>query len=126
MKLEFLAEGAAECPLLRLFDFSAAEAARLLAAIKTLADSTSAAIELHCLPFVESVAGCRMTLMLSDWDEGVVIGEVPRDCRCGLTATSWSGICDLIEPFTQGGSGYQWLASTPGEAALLMSVTGEW
>jgi len=60
MRLECLTSGSPECPLVRLYDFQPHEAADLLTAINSLASAAAERIEVHDLPFVESVGGCRL------------------------------------------------------------------
>lgn len=128
MRLEYLAGGSPDCPLVRLYDFRPSEAAALLAAIATLASSAAERIEVHQLPFVESVGGCRLALTRCLRDTAVVRGPHPSEFECGFTAGTWDNVAGLVEPFSRGGGGSQWLAGAPGEAALLLSATddGEW
>ena len=128
MRLEYLARGSPDCPLIRLYDFQPSEAAALLAAIGTLASSSAERIELHQLPFVESVGGCELALTRRLRDLAVVRGSHPHRFECGFTAETWDDVAGLLEPFSQGDGGFQWLAGAPGEVAWLLSAstTGEW
>jgi hypothetical protein len=38
----------------------------------------------------------------------------------------WDNVAGLIEPFEHSAGGFQWLAGVPGEAALLLSASGQW
>ena len=58
MKLEYFADGSADCPLIRLYNFTTAEAAQLLASVTDLASGGAERIDVHGLPYVESVGGC--------------------------------------------------------------------
>jgi len=126
MKLEYLTDGSPDCPLLRLYDFKPAEAGRLHAAVASLASGITARVEVHRLPFVEPIAGCRLTFVRRGWDQAVVRGAAQGEFECGFTADTWENVAGLVEPFANGPSGFQWLAGTPGEAALLLSATGQW
>jgi hypothetical protein len=56
---------------------------------------------------------------------GVVrVGPAAFECR--LTAATWDNVAGLIEPFAEGSGGHQWLAGSPGEAAVLLSPSGQW
>ena len=125
MKLECLADGSPDCPLVRLYDFTSAEARQLLAAVADLASGTAERIEVHRLSFVESIGGCRLRLVRKSWDHAVLqVG--PSVFECGLTDGTWDKVAGLLEPFAGSAGGYQWLAGSPGEAALLLSASGTW
>jgi hypothetical protein len=127
MKLEYLAEGSADCPLLRLYDFTSDEAKQLLIAVTGLATGSLERVDVERLPFVEPVEDCRLCLVRSPWDRAVVrIG--PSAFECGFTSARWDNVAGLIEPFAEEGSvgGFQWLATSPGEVAFLLSPSGKW
>jgi hypothetical protein len=50
----------------------------------------------------------------------------PADFDCGFTTETWENAAGLIEPRAGGSAGCQWLAQTPGDAALLLSADGTW
>jgi hypothetical protein len=127
MKLESLADGSPGCPLLRLYDFTPGEAARLREAVAALASGIAERVELHDLPWVEPAGGCRLAVARRTWDQAIVRRAEPATFECAFTADTWANIAGLIEPFADGdATGFQWLADVPGEAALLLSVTGRW
>jgi len=125
MKLEYLADGAPECPLIRLYDFAAAEAARFVAAVAGLASGSVEPVETHRLPFVQSIGGCQLTLVRRPWDQAVVQTGMSA-FECGFTADTWCDVAGLIEPFARGADGFQGLAGSPGEAVVLFSASGAW
>jgi hypothetical protein len=59
MKLEFLPDGSLDCPLVRLYDFSAAEVASLATAVSGLAEGVTTICPVHELMGVQPVNGCR-------------------------------------------------------------------
>jgi hypothetical protein len=128
MKLEYLQEGSSDCPLIRLYDFTITEAEQLRDIINQLATGTNQNIVLHDLSWVESIGNCRLTFRLQSWDQAVVRrkGKDKNNFECGFTAGTWCNIEGLVEPFTKGDAGFQWLAGTPGEAAILISCDGTW
>lgn len=125
MKLEFLPEGSLDCPLLRLYDFTQAEAGELLAAVRSLASGTTERVDIDRLPFVEPVANCRLAFLCRSWDQAV-LRVASSSFECGLTSGTWDNVAGLIEPIAEGSGGFQWLAGIPGEAALLLSESGQW
>jgi len=64
MKLQFLADGSPDCPLIRLYDFQATDAVKLKELFDRLADG-SPNIPLHEQKGIESVDGCRLNLRVS-------------------------------------------------------------
>jgi hypothetical protein len=130
MKLDYLAEGSELCPLLRLYDFTPGEAQQLLEAAHELASAGSPMIAIHELSFVEGRQGCRLTWRLTDDDHGIVPhgGNV---FTCDLSASGWSDLAMLIEPFVAlPANGYfQWLIgglNTAHSPSLLLSPDGQW
>jgi len=125
MTLDYLYDGSTGYRLLRLYDFTPAEAGRLLATVAALRSEAVERVEVHRLPFVAALGNCRLTLVRRAWDQAVVrVG--PSAFECGFTAGTWDNVAGLGEPFAAGAAGFQWLAESPGEAALLISVSGEW
>jgi hypothetical protein len=126
MKLDYLPEGSPDCPLIRLYEFTPAEAEQLRASVAALASGSNRRLEVHSLPGVEVVGRCRLTFTALTWNAGVVCKAPPVDFECGLTAGTWDNVAGLIEPFCQSGGGFQWLFGTPGECSLLLSCNGQW
>jgi len=126
MKLDYVNAEAPDCPFIRLADFTPAEASELLAVVAELATEKAERVEVHALQFVESIRACRLTLLRHSWDQAVICAPSPPEFECGLTAGGWENVGYLIEPFTKGARGFQWLVEVPGEAGLLFSPSGEW
>jgi hypothetical protein len=126
VKLEFLPDGSPDCPLIRLYDFSPAEAQRLLASVQALAEGHSMAVAVHELPGVESIGSCRLTFRVREWDQAVLRIGSPAEFECGFRPATWHNVAGLIEPFVTKQSGFQWLADVPGEASVLLSSSGLW
>jgi hypothetical protein len=126
MKLEYLASGSTDCPLIRLYDFTPAEAQQLVEEIEPLSKNESDRLVLEQLPWIEPIAGCSLTLCVRKWDQGVVRIGKAFQFECGFTADTWDNVIALIEPFTKRAAGYQWLAGIPGEAGVLLSPSGQW
>jgi len=126
MKLEYLSDGSPDCPLIRLYDFTLAEAEQLHAAVAELASGSCQQVEIHRLPGIESIGGCRLTFRVSRHDGAIVQMESIAAFECRFTMDTWDNVAGLIEPFAQNGDGFQWLAGVPGEANLILSVSGQW
>jgi hypothetical protein len=126
MKLEYLASGSADCPLIRLYDFTPSEVRQFQAELSDLATGDTERVMVHLLRFVVPVGACRLVLVRCSRDQAVRCITQPGEFECGFTASTWDNVAELVEPFAQGESGFQWLAGVPGEAALLFFASGEW
>jgi hypothetical protein len=130
VRLEHLPEGSEFCPLLRLYDFSLAEAQQLLAVAELLASGGSLAVPLHLAPFVAADSSCHLTLRVSAADLGIIrVSDTAFVCE--LSQAGWSDFASLVQPFTVDAldDGFQWLLgglSTGHRPALLLSPSGRW
>jgi hypothetical protein len=124
MRLDFLPEGSPDCPLVRLSGFDPAEAGQLHEVLAGLASGEIDRVDVHELPFIEPIGGCRLVLSVDWWDRGIIRGDSPEDLACGLTAEAWDDIAGLVEPFAKGAIGFQWL--TRQGASWLISAGGDW
>lgn len=125
MKLEYIAEGCVDCPLIRLYEFSRDQAAAFKSVLVRLRNGEQQ-IQLHTEPFIETVEDCKLTLKNSTRDLGIVLNG--REFECSLTSEAWDDLVCWVEPFCNSDSGsYQWLP-TPGgrEINLLFSRNGQW
>ena len=125
MKFDCLTDVSLPFPLLRLYDFSPAEAGQLQASMIALGCGAEQRIQLHGQPFVVPIGECELTLIRRAWDQGVLQKDALK-FECGFTEGRWEDIAGLIEPFAEGCGGFQWLAGSCGEPALLLSATGCW
>jgi hypothetical protein len=126
MKLEYLAAGSPDCPIIRLYEFTSAEARQFHAAVSALASESVEQVVVHKLPFVGSVRDCRLTLVRRGWRQAIIYRAETGEFECGFTSAARDNVAGLVEPFAEGAAGFQWLAGVPVEAALLLSVSGEW
>ena len=125
MKVEFLAEGAAECPLIRLFDYRAGELERLRIVCSELGDRRRAEFPLHDEPWVEPIAECKFTWRAGARNAGV---QFPGSCAAfflELTGEASRDVSDKLLPFVDGSDGYNWLTNE-GDVHVLISHDGTW
>ena len=125
MKLEYLPDGSDDCPLVRMYDFVPTEVAGVLASVSKLIYGTSQQIALHKLPGVEAVGECRLFISSGLKDQGLLQLAAPAAFECILSKDGWEDVAGLIEPFSEGIVGYQWL-SVIGDAKWLFSLNGTW
>ncbi len=124
MKIDYLESSAAECPLLRLYNFTPEEVERLRQACEMLAEGKAVQLRLDAILPVESLDGPRLTFVAGKRDAGI-IGAGGYEFTLMLTPLWWQQVAGLLEPFCRGISGYQWL-SDQGDIVLLISVDGRW
>jgi hypothetical protein len=126
MRLEFLVEGSADCPLIRIFSFTNAEVVRLKEISDRLAKGSEHEAALHQEPGVEPMGGCRLQLRVGNRDRGV-IQQAPLQFECVLTTDGWTDLSWLLEPLCarEHSVGYQWL-NGKGPISLLLSADGKW
>jgi len=127
MKLDYIPDGAVDCPLVRIWGFVPDEASWLHEAVTRLAGGQAESVEVHSAPGVEPINGCRLTLKVGQEDRGVyaLLGEDSFECL--LRRHKWKQVVDLIRPFCEEAKpGYhQWLDES-GDISLLLSVNGQW
>jgi hypothetical protein len=126
MKLEFLASGSPDCPLLRLYDFDSLAVMRLRELFRRLSDESLSNTPLYEQEAIEAIGGCRLDLRLGSRDRGIV-QTGPLSFECTLTTEGWSEVVDLMEPFCDSANvkGHQWL-NEDGDVSLLLSPDGLW
>lgn len=129
MRMEYLPAGSPDCPLIRLYAFSADEAAWLSDLCAALASGETHTIALHEQPQIEPVAAMQLMLTRGDRDQGIQKTADPAAFQLVLTDEGWLDVAGRIAPFThadeRGGESFQWLDET-GEVSLLLSPSGRW
>ena len=129
MKIDYLTNTNPTHPkesILRIFDFDSTQACQFRDILATLASGSASGIDISDLPFVTSVAGCRLILKVGARDRGLV--HVSSTIfECVLTRLTWDNAEGLVEPFCEGNVlGYQWLYDLDTDIELLFSPRGDW
>jgi hypothetical protein len=136
MKIEYLHEGSADCPLIRIYGDDAAAVVEMNRAIGRLADGTATQFAAHELPGFHSVGGCALTLAAQAKDRGILVLGL-RQFRWVLASSGWSRVAGFVEPFTKPmeHNGHQWLCGKEaaqgldlGHISVLISnsIEGRW
>ncbi len=126
MKLEFLPDGSNAGSLLRMYDFEIVEIEQLFAAVLALASGDQEHYEVHNLPGVDAVSGCKFFLCVGNRDRRTVVLPEPASFECVLTPDGWEQVASLVESFLQPGKhGYKWLHWS-GDFRWLLSRDGDW
>jgi hypothetical protein len=125
MKVDFLKEGADDCPMVRLYDFRGSDVEHLIETFEALASGTTQQASLEDVCPVESVDGTHLRFTRGERDRGVV-KKGASDYELILAGPGWEQAADLAEPFCKPSSGYQWLSPQAGKIQLLLSPSGDW
>ena len=124
MQLEFLEQGADECPLIRVFGCDPDSCKRLKGLFEQLSIGEAGPTRIDGLPGMQSISDCRLVASSGRQDQGVSRhGDV---FVWSLTPGSWDNVAGLLEPFCRPGrAGFQWLDRL-GEVNVLISRDGFW
>jgi hypothetical protein len=126
MRLEFLAEGSRDCPLIRLYAFAPAAVLKLRELINSLAASQTQTVSLDEQLWIDPIADLKLQFCLEPRDKGIVsIGT--GKFKCTLSPEGRLEMADLLAPLSEEtrAEGYQWL-NCDGDVALLISYDGKW
>lgn len=125
MILEFLADGADECPLLRFYRWGDGEVALLREAAERLASCSVRSIEIHRMPFIDAVGGISFTWVADALDHGVLLPPGKRDFVMQIPPERWSDVVETIRPFERNALGFNWLLPVT-DVQVLISCSGQW
>jgi hypothetical protein len=125
MKVEYLADGSNDCPLIRLYEYNQSEVRRLRELVRELASGVRQSISFQNEAWAVPVGGCRLSMWRGSRDIGVR-QVAPLDFECVLSSAGWSNVEGLLDPFCDSDSdGFQWLTHD-GRVSLLISQNGQW
>ena len=127
MYLEFIPEGSQFCPLLILSPSIPEEAEKLYQVLTILVADNNAVVDVHGLPFISPVDGCRLSAQVIDEDIGAVLIERTKNhCTWQLTCKGWEWVLKLLCRFTDPDcDGHQWLGPDDerGDIDVILSTT---
>lgn len=127
MKMEYLAAGSADCPLIRLYGFTVDELVQLRDQFHSLAAGTVRSMALHEQSYLVSLDDCRLTLRTAERDRGIVKDD-SGGFDCLLTQDGWEDQVERVKPVIEDSQGdFVWLLyDVPSEIRLLLSWGGSW
>lgn len=124
MKLEYLADGSDDCPLIRLFEFTPAEVQELRKLVRSLASGERQSVTLQHEAWAEPIGGCQLSLRRGNREQGVRQMELLK-FECVLSSNEWSNVEGLLAPFCESDTaGFQWLTHD-GKVPLLISQSAK-
>ena len=125
MKIEFLASGAEECPLIRLFEFQMSEVKQLREVCLALAEDEITEFALHDQRWVNSISNCQFVWRMGSKDTGVMRPNEDEPFVLELSQEAWREVADKLLPFVEGRVGFNWLTNE-GDVEVLSSYDGKW
>ncbi len=102
MRIEYIAEGAIDCPLVLISGNEPDSIRELQHAIKALVSGTAKQIAIHDLPNFISIENCQLYAWVDAVDYGVLKAKSGDAVFvCILCIDSWQQAIDLLEPIAQ-------------------------
>ena len=125
MRVEYVHDGARQTPLLRLFNFTRADLADLVAAFSSLASPGAVAVRLAPGEFLTGMNLKTLNARPSARDHGVV--PLEHDTfDWVLTPQSWRAVADRARSFRLArSSSFQWLDQSS-SIGVLLSHSDDW
>jgi hypothetical protein len=111
MNVEFLEEGAEDCPLIRIYGTNSAEFAALGNLAAQLGSGQTSSYSISDLPGFRVLDGLKLTLVSSTENEGIRRHSIGTDFLWSLAPPAWRIVAGLTEPFVQDSCAgmFQWL-----------------
>jgi hypothetical protein len=126
MKIEFLADGSEDCPLIRMYEYRVGEIEKLRQACRDLADGRITEFVLHDQPWVEPIGGCRFVWRASKKNIGVKLPTPGTEFVLQYADEAWREVEGKLEPFAADDCrGFNWLG-WQGDVDVLISHNGQW
>ena len=131
MYLEFIPDVSVYSPLLILSPSIPEEVEKLSQALTNLVVDNNAVVDVHGLPFISPVDGCRLSAQVIDEDIGAVLIERTKNhFTWQLTCQGWEWVLKLLYCFTEPDSrGQHWLGpddETGGISVILSTTYRQW
>ena len=113
--------------LVRLYDFSKEEVSKFQKVIMDKILTKKESVDIDDIDYIENV-NCSLKLVLSDQNNGInQIGD--NVFHCNMNEDSYKHMIDIIQPFTEELSGYNWLDEQTENVSnidFLISPGGGW
>ena len=118
-------------PVVLLSPSTPEKAEKLSQALSNLVADNNAVVDIHALPFISPVDGCRLSAQVIDEDIGAVpIENTKNHFKWQLTSQGWELVLVLLDTMTEPDcSGYQYLGpddETGGYSIILSTYYRNW
>jgi len=128
LKIDYIACGSENTPLLRIQGNDFQTARELYHAIRALRDSMGGSVNIHQLPGFVASEGLTLRFEYSDQSLGVSKHGDGNDFICQLSREGWIQVEDMLAPFCDrqfNRNGFQWLDES-GDISFLFTTDGGW
>ncbi len=129
MKIEYLAEGGIDCPLILIYGQDPIGALNLRLAIERLVVGLTDRLAIHEFPGYSALDSCRLFATVGQVDIGVRQIGKESIFECILRRDTWKEVMALLDPFTNDTGEHhhrhQYL-TTAGKISLLISTDKSW
>jgi hypothetical protein len=127
IQIEFFPD-AEENGLILLHGNDPQAARRLQEQVASLTSKQVQHVAIHEIPGFESVDGCRLYFTVGQSDFDTLPLRAKNEFSCELDSISWENIVGVLEPFTErmDHDGFQWLDSSYGGIAIIISTFRGW
>lgn len=129
MELEYIPEVTHYTPLIIMSPITPSEAEQLYKAIQDVILGSEETLDIHTLPFIIPVDGCRLSAEIAEQDDGAVLIEKTKNhFTWKLTRQSWEFSLALLEVFTvpDDRGGYQYLDDTLAIPVIVSRYYRQW
>ncbi len=125
MRLDYFEDlQATPARVLLMHEFGVSDVNLLMEAVRGLGNRVVDALQIDELPAFWG--SCSLEAAVGDQDLGIEpVGAQSRAFRCVLSAAGWQRALGLLEPFTEGKEGFQYLTEA-GSVEWIISTDGEW
>src|SRR6266849_355517 len=110
MKIEYVANGVPDCPLIHLYAFNTIEVGLLRDRVGALISGETRFVSLQDEVWIEPVDGCTLTMCRGKRNQGIIETD-PRKFECVLSSAGWRNVEGWLDPFRDSDfRGFQWLS----------------
>jgi hypothetical protein len=126
MYLEYLADGAPECPLIRIIEPHSRGATALIQSVDRLISGQIDCFNIAQIDGTEVAAG--LSVKCSRNTKSLGLRGLDGHFQWILTTDEWRNVAALIYPFMNDDlrNGYQWLWDNPDQPRILFTRNGQW
>ena len=129
MELEYIPDVGHYSPLIIMSPITPTKAEQLYKAIQDAILGSEETLDIHTLPFITPVDGCRLSAEIAEQDDGAVLIEKTKNhFTWKLTRESWEFSLRLLDPFTvpDRSGGHQYLDDTLAVPVIISRSYRQW
>ena len=128
MEIEYIPDWSHKCPLIIISPIIPTKAEQLYSAIHDVILGSGETLDIHTLPFITPVDGCRLSAQIAEQDDGAVLIEKTKNhFTWKLTRNSWEFALELLQVFIEPDcSGFQYLDDTLAVSVIISTYYRQW